>query len=77
MSKREDYNLTFYRKNIEGRIINICSYNGNGINSVLTFIDGLSNYETTSLIDDLQKIVDIQHNIDEGFYTGSIGTYEH
>lgn len=35
-------------------------------------MNGLSNYEISGLIDELQKNVNFQSNIDEGFYSGSI-----
>ena len=83
MSKRETYNLKFYKKVIENINYNICVQEGNGGEdySVLTFLGNLSIQESQSFANDLALCLNSGGNIDEGFFSDSIEhisiTYEY
>lgn len=73
MTKHEQYGLIFYKQNHLDRIIPLAVQQVDySSNSALQFISRLSKHEIESLIYDLERCLNSQGNIDEGFFSGSV-----
>ncbi|MDV6169420.1 hypothetical protein R1T16_13375 [Flavobacterium sp. DG1-102-2] len=73
MSKSTEYNLRFYKTNVDGKIYNICSHHGTvDSKSNLIFLTHLDYDDTMSFLNDLQLSVNSESNADEGFDSSSI-----
>lgn len=73
MSRRKQYGLIFYKKQIDGINYNISVQNNpGGLNSVLAFLDNLSKKECEAFINDLNSCLNANGNIDEGFFSDSV-----
>ncbi len=73
MSKREQFDLTFYKKLFDGQIYYECSSNHHHNDySSLCFISRLSKFESVSLRNDLKQCIDFETNVDEGFFSDSV-----
>lgn len=74
MSKREQYGLLFNKvRNSDGEISPYVSERVPvTYNSVLIFIDGLDQFECESLISDLERCINGQGNVDEGFFSDGV-----
>jgi hypothetical protein len=74
MTKREEYGLTFYKVNKVGLTFNICQQTvpNWSENNILTFLSHIDAHETKSFIDDLEKCINYNTNVDEGFFSDGV-----
>jgi hypothetical protein len=72
MSKSKEYSLKFLKRNIDGRIYNICSHEGGDNKSVLIFLSRLDYTETIGFINDLQLCVNSGSNLDESYESSTV-----
>ena len=76
MSKREQYGLSFDRNELSSSpilyVATSINKNTYPYNSVLTFVNSCSIFECKSLIEDLDRCITSEGNVDEGFFSDCV-----